>query len=450
MTNGNSGSKVEEALAKVKEIDRSGYKLNSVLALTENLEIDTKQGPLSGMPILIKDNIEAIGLPGTAGSLALAGREVVRDSTIAKRLRAAGATIIGSTNLSEWANIRSGKSTSGWSAVGGLTANPWKHQHSAGGSSSGSGAAVAANIVSMAVGSETDGSIVCPASLNGCVGIKPTVGSIPRDAMVPISSSQDTPGPMTQTVAQSALLLDVLMDKNEYAKSIDEDYSINIGFVTEWVTNDAATNQLLSDLISSLGKANISVGEISLPEPSEQDGQDEFKVLMHELNEDLATYLAGRAGDGVRNLQDVVNFNLSHRESEMQHFAQEYFDLALELGGRNASYQNLRASNLDWARNKVLNPAFEKFDILIGATYSPSWISNLGGGDDFSSASWISMAPAIAGTPIACLPMGLVDGLPVGVGLVSRANQEGLLINAMSKVEKVLGLGILRPTFTKS
>jgi amidase len=449
MMTGNSGSKVEEALAKVAEIDRSGYKLNSVLELSENLDINTKQGPLSGLPILIKDNIEAIGLPATAGSLALVGREVVRDSTIAKRLRAAGATIIGSTNLSEWANIRSGKSTSGWSAVGGLTANPWKHQHSAGGSSSGSGAAVAANIVTMAVGSETDGSIICPASLNGCVGIKPTVGSIPRDAMVPISSSQDTPGPMTQTVAQSALLLDVLTDKNEYAKSIDEDYSINICFVKGWITQDSGTNQLLFDLISALGKANISVGEISLPEPSEQDGQDEFKVLMHELNEDLATYLAGRPGEGVRNLQDVVNFNLKNKELEMRYFAQEYFELALELGGRNASYQNLRASNLDWAMNKVLNPAFEKFDILIGATYSPSWISNLGGGDDFSSASWISMAPAIAGTPIGCLPMGLVNDLPVGVGLVSRSNEEGLLVNAMAKIEKVLGLGVLHPTFIK-
>jgi amidase len=268
--------------------------------------------------------------------------------------------------------------------------------------------------------------------------------------MVPISSSQDTPGPMTQTVAQSALLLDVLTDKREYAKSINEDYSIRIGFVNGWITQDAGTNQLLSDLIGALGRANISVGEISLPEPSEQDGQDEFKVLMHELNEDLATYLAGRAGEGVRNLQDVVNFNLSNKDVEMQYFAQEYFDLALELCGRNASYQNLRAGNLDWAMNKVLNPGFEKFDILIGATYSPSWISNLGGGDDFSSASWISMAPAIAGTPIGCLPMGLVDGLPVGVGLVSRANQEGLLVNAMAKIEKVLGLGILRPTFTVS
>jgi amidase len=255
---------------------------------------------------------------------------------------------------------------------------------------------------------------------------------------------------MTQTVAQSALLLDVLTDKKEYVKSINEDHSIKIGFVTGWITKDDATNQLLSDLISALGKANISVGEISLPEPSEQDGQDEFKVLMHELNEDLATYLAHRPGDGVRNLQDVVNFNLSHRDDEMQYFAQEYFDSALELGGRNASYQNLRASNLDWARNKVLNPAFEKFNILIGATYAPSWISNLGGGDDYSSSSWISMAPAIAGSPIGCLPMGLVDGLPVGVGVVSRTNEENLLISAMAKIERILGLGILSPTFTKS
>jgi amidase len=448
MAHENLGISIEEALQKVTEIDKSGYKLNSILAMTENLEINTKQGPLSGLPILIKDNIEAIGLPTTAGSLALSGRLVVRDSTIAKRLRAAGATIIGSTNLSEWANIRSAKSTSGWSAVGGLTANPWKHQRSAGGSSSGSGAAVAAGIVALAVGSETDGSIVCPASLNGCVGIKPTVGSIPRDAMVPISSSQDTPGPMTQTVAQSALLLDVLTDKKEYANSINDDYSIKIGFVNGWITKDEGTNQLLSDLIGALGKANIYVGEISLPEPSEQDGQDEFKVLLQELHEDLATYLQQRPGDGVRNLHDVVNFNLKNKDSEMQYFGQDYFDLALELGGRNASYHKLRASNLDWAQNKVLNPAFEKFDILIGATYGPAWVSNLGGGDDYSSASWISMAPAIAGTPIGCLPMGLVNGLPVGVGVVSRANQEGLLINTMAKIERVLGLGILRPTFT--
>lgn len=438
----------ESSLNKIAEIDRSGYTLNSVLAVTENLEFNEAVGPLAGIPILIKDNIEAIGLPATAGSLALAQTPVVRDSTIAKRLRAAGATIIGSTNLSEWANIRSGKSTSGWSAVGGLTANPWKHAHSAGGSSSGSGAAVAAGITSMAVGSETDGSIVCPSSLNGCVGIKPTVGSIPRDAMVPISASQDTPGPMAQTVAQASLLLDVLTGQNKFHSALTLDTPLRIGVVKEWVTQDTGTNALFQDLLGKLSKS-IQISEISLPEPSEDEGEAEFKVLMQELNEDLANYLQRRDGTKVRTLQDVVDFNLTRAESELQHFGQEYFELALQLGGRNDEYRKLRERNLDWAVSKVLNPGFEKFDILIGETYAPAWKSNLGGGDDFGSASWISMAPAIAGTPIGALPMGLVNGLPVAVGLVCRANQEERLIQAMAFIEKTLDLGVLKPTFLK-
>lgn len=439
---------IEQAISRIAEVDQSGYKLNSVLALTEDLVINEIVGPLSGVPILIKDNIEAIGLPATAGSLALANTRVVRDSTIAKRLKAAGATIIGSTNLSEWANIRSGKSTSGWSAVGGLTANPWKHEKSAGGSSSGSGSAVAAGLVSMAVGSETDGSIVCPASLNGCVGIKPTVGSIPRDAMIPISASQDTPGPMAQTVAQAALLLEVLTGKSGYVRAVSNEAEIKIGVVREWITKDSGTNQLFQELLSKLG-SKIKISEISLPEPAENEGESEFKVLMHELNEDLATYLAGRSGARIRNLEDVVNFNNANRETELQFFGQEYFDQALKLGGRNSDYQKLRAANLDWAVNRVLTPALERFDILIGETYAPAWTSNLGGGDDFGSASWITMAPAIAGTPVGALPMGLVDGLPVAVGLVSRAHQEDRLIQAMALIEKVLDLGVLRPTFIK-
>ena len=438
----------EKSLSKIAEIDASGYQLNSVLAVTEDLIFNEVDGPLAGVPILIKDNIEALGLPATAGSLALANTPVVRDSTIAKRLRAAGATIIGSTNLSEWANIRSGKSTSGWSAVGGLTANPWKHEHSAGGSSSGSGAAVGAGIVSMAVGSETDGSIVCPASLNGCVGIKPTVGSIPRDAMIPISASQDTPGPMAQSVAQVALLLEVLTGKGGYQSAVNDSSEIRIGVVKEWVTENPGTNQLFQDLVSKLSK-QIKVVEISLPSPSDQEGESEFKVLMHELNEDLASYLATREGARVKTLQDVVDFNLANKGAELQHFGQEYFDMALKLGGRNSDYQKLRSENLDWAVNKVLTPAFEKFDILIGETYAPAWKSNLGGGDDYGSASWISMAPAIAGTPIGALPMGLVDGLPVAVGVVARANQEERLIQAMALIEKTLDLGVLKPTFLK-
>ena len=438
----------EASLTKIADIDKSGFQLNSVLAVTENLNFNEADGPLAGVPILIKDNIEALGLPATAGSLALAETPVVRDSTIAKRLRAAGATIIGSTNLSEWANIRSGKSTSGWSAVGGLTANPWKHAHSAGGSSSGSGAAVGAGIVSMAVGSETDGSIVCPASLNGCVGIKPTVGSIPRDAMIPISASQDTPGPMAQSVAQAALLLEVLTGKAGYQLAVNGSSEIRIGVVKEWVTQNPGTNQLFQELVSKLSK-QVKIVEISLPAPSDQEGESEFKVLMHELNEDLASYLATRHGARVKTLQDVVDFNLANKGSELQHFGQEYFDMALKLGGRNNDYQKLRSENLDWAINQVLNPAFEKFDILIGETYAPAWKSNLGGGDDYGSASWISMAPAIAGTPIGALPMGLVDGLPVGVGVVARANQEDRLVQAMALIERVLDLGVLQPTFTK-
>jgi amidase len=442
--------KIEESLQKVSEIDQSGYRLNSVLALTKDLKFNEKEGPLSGVPILIKDNIEAIGLPATAGSLALQDTEVVRDSTIARRLRAAGATIIGATNLSEWANIRSGKSTSGWSAVGGLTANPWKHGHSAGGSSSGSGAAVGAGIVEMVVGSETDGSIVCPASLNGCVGIKPTVGSIPRDAMIPISASQDTPGPMAQSVAQAAALLDVLTNKNIHTKAVNSDEPLRIAYVKEWATEDSGTNELFADLLSKLSAANIKVTEISLPAPTDEDGTSEFQVLMHELNEDLATYLAGRTGARVKSLSDVVKFNIDNSSAEMQHFGQEFFEQALQLGGRNSDYAKLRKENLDWAVNRVLNPAFAGFDILIGETYAPAWKSNLGGGDDFSSATWITMAPAIAGTPIGCLPMGLVDGLPVGVGIVSRAGEEARLISAMAKIEKVLDMGILNPTFIKN
>jgi amidase len=444
----NDKSSFELSLSKIANVDKSGYQLNSVLALSEDLTFNQTAGVLAGVPILIKDNIEAIGLPATAGSLALSDTPVVRDSTIAKRLRDAGATIIGSTNLSEWANIRSGKSTSGWSAVGGLTANPWKHAHSAGGSSSGSGSAVGAGIVSMAVGSETDGSIVCPASLNGCVGIKPTVGSIPRDAMIPISASQDTPGPMAQSVALAAKLLEVLTDKKGYLDAINGDNQIRIGVVKEWVTQDPGTNQLFQELLSKLGK-EVKITEISLPAPSDQEGESEFKVLMHELNEDLASYLATRQGARVKSLQDVVDFNLANADSELQHFGQEYFDMALKIGGRNGDYQKLRAANLDWAVNKVLTPAFDKFDILIGETYAPAWKSNLGGGDDYGSASWISMAPAIAGTPIGALPMGLVNGLPVAVGVVARANQEDRLVQAMSLMERVLDLGVLKPTFTK-
>ena len=446
---------VELALERIATVDHTGYELRSVLAVapdaTERASQYDKSAevlPLAGIPILLKDNIEAIGLPATAGSLALADTPVLRDSTIARRLRAAGAIIIGATNLSEWANIRSDKSTSGWSAVGGLTANPWNYPRSAGGSSSGSGAAVAAGITQWAIGSETDGSIICPASLNGCVGIKPTVGSIPRDAMIPISKSQDTPGPMAQTVAQAALLLDVLTDRHLYAQAADAQTPLRIGLVKQWMTKEDGVNALFENSIAALAKAGFKIVDIELPEPSEGNNDDELHVMLHEILTGMAEYLATRSGTRVKNLYDIVNFNQINAGTELEYFGQELFEKALQLGGRGSEYQDKRDRNLAWA-NQILAGGLTDVDVLVGCTYGPAWTSKLGGGDDFGAASWITTVPAVAGTPIGTIPMGLVDGLPVGLGFVVGRNKERKLVSAMAAAEKILDLGVLQPTFIK-
>ena len=446
---------VEAVLDKITSIDHSGYELKSVLAVAPDAleqagEHDRSNVslPLAGIPILIKDNIEAIGLPATAGSLALANTPVVRDSTIATRLRAAGAIIIGATNLSEWANIRSDRSTSGWSAVGGLTANPWKHTQSAGGSSSGSGAAVAANLTQWAIGSETDGSIICPASLNGCVGIKPTVGSIPRDAMIPISRSQDTPGPMAQTVGQAALLLDILTDKRIYVRAAAAETGMRVGVVKQWFTKDDQVNALFETAVAALSESGIKIIELNLPQPTESNDEDELHVMLHEIVSDLAEYLAGRFGVRVKSLQDIVEFNREHSGTELTYFGQELFEKALQLGGRGAEYEIKRARNLQWA-NQVLALGLESADVMIGCTYGPAWTSTLGKGDDFGTASWITTVPAVAGTPVGTIPMGLVNGLPVGLGFVVGRDQEESLITVMSHAERALGLGVLQPSFSR-
>lgn len=443
------------AISKIAEIDHSGYELRSVLAVAPDalehaskISAEKRSLPLQGLPILIKDNIEAIGLPGSAGSLALFNTPAQRDSSIVTRLREAGAVIVGATNLSEWANIRSTNSTSGWSAVGGLTANPWIHSRSAGGSSSGSGAAVSAGITQWAIGSETDGSIICPASLNGCVGIKPTVGSIPRDAMVPISSSQDTPGPMAQTVGQAALLLDVLMNKRGHADAAGTPGSLTFGVVKGWITQNEGVNSLFEEVKNSLSRFGITLVEIDLSEPGEMEHDDELHVLLQELVSDLGIYLRERPGAMIRSLKEVVEYNRAHKPKEMAHFQQELFDMALEWGGRNSGYEVKRARNLAWA-NSLLAQGLQEVDALIGCTYGPAWLSTLGSGDDHSSASWITMPSAIAGTPIGTVPMGLVDGLPVGLGFVTGRNEEINLLRAMSAAEKALDIGVLKPTFIK-
>ena len=447
---------VSTLLHRIQTIDDCEGGLQSVLAISTDLmqqaeayDSHEATGSLHGIPVLVKDNIQAIGLPGTAGSLALAGRTVTVDAEIVSRIRKAGAIIMGSTNLSEWANIRSEKSTSGWSAVGGLTANPWNYKHSAGGSSSGSGAAVAAGLIPFAVGTETDGSIVCPASLNGVVGIKPTVGSVSTTGVIPISSSQDVPGPIARSVEDAALLLEVLSGQTGLVDLCNNDEPLRIGVVRAWLTSDDGANKLFEDSLAKLVGAGIELVEVVIEEMPEQAGDDEGVVLFHELVEDLSAYLSSRPGDGVKSLADVVEFNRQNSEIEMAHFAQEYFDLALASGGRNDVYKAARERNLDWAIHQVLSPAFADVDALIGIPYAPAWVSTLGHGDDFSNAGWMTHAPAIAGWPLGSLPMGLVDGLPVGLGVAARANDEKELVRAMAIIERVLDLGNFRPSFIR-
>jgi amidase len=456
-----SRDKVEAALEKIKTIDQAGYLLNSVLAIREQALADAdaydRAGivlPMGGEPILVKDNVEALGLPGTAGSLALEDTPPVKDATIVANLKAAGAIVIGATNLSEWANIRSTKSTSGWSAVGGLTANPWIHKHSAGGSSSGSGAAVGAGLVDFAVGSETDGSITCPASLNGCVGLKPSVGLTSREGVIPISGSQDSPGVLTRTVAQAALMLEAMSGQTGYVGALKEERSLRIGFVKNWMTSDDETCNRMQealDAISKLAKPGgigIELFDVDLKNPESSVGDDEYAVLKHELVSDLGKYLKTRAGSRVHSLEQVQAFNIAHRDTEMQFFQQEIFDEALQIGGRGPEHQIKHERNLAWA-NQTLAAGLQEVDLLIGCTYGPAWESKLGEGDDYTGSSWITLAPSIAGAPIGTVPMGLVRGLPVGLGVVGARNSEAVILHFMQVVENILGQKENLPTFQR-
>ena len=441
-----------EALERIQSIDQSGYELNSVLAVSKSAISDAltinQDLPLAGLPIFIKDNIQAIGLPGTAGSKALEDYPVKKDAELVTRLRAAGANIIGATNLSEWANIRSTTSTSGWSAVGGLTANPWIHKHSAGGSSSGSGSSVAAGLVTLAVGTETDGSIICPASLNGCVGIKPTVGNVSRVGVVPISDAQDSPGPMARSVADAALLLEVISGIPNLVAAANSTEPLRIGIVKSWLSGDAGTDALFEAAVNALSKTDAKLVEIKVSAPAESISNDEYECLLHELVDDLAAYMADRTDGAIVSLAEVVKFNLLNSDTELKYFGQELFDAALELGGRARAYNRKRSRNLQWA-TQTLDTALTDVDVLIGASYRPAWESTLGKGDDYGKNSWIMMAPAIAGYPIGTIPMGITEGLPVGLGVVARANDESKLVAAMAKIESAIGLGVLKPTFIK-
>ena len=450
-----SSEQVEACLERIRTIDApgTGVALRSVLAVDPSaLEVAAARdaeraagavrGPLHGVPVLVKDNIEAVGLPGTAGSLALTGRPITGDAPLVERLRAAGAVVVGATNLSEWANIRSSNSSSGWSAVGGLTANPWALDRSPGGSSSGSGAAVAAAISRFAVGTETDGSIVCPASLNGVVGIKPTLGSVPTRGVVPIAHSQDVPGPLAATVDDAEVLLSVLAaqpDLPQRSAAVDPT-ALRVGVVDAWLTGHARTDTLFASLVPQIERLVGAMSSAAVPATPESVYGDEYTVLMHELRDDLDAYLAERPGNGPRSLAEVIAFNSANAEAELTLFGQELFELAVGTGGCAADdYRAARARALEWTSTACFGPAFAAHDVLIAPCYAPAWKTDFSFGHRPAGGKVTSPA-AIAGLPILSIPMGLVDDLPVGLAMVGPAGGEHVLIALARVVERQLGL----------
>ncbi|OHD00767.1 MAG: amidase [Sphingopyxis sp. RIFCSPHIGHO2_01_FULL_65_24] len=461
-----SGSMYDELLTtlyldRILKIDDYGPKLNAVIAtfpdaqseatrLWKEREAEKKRGPLHGIPILLKDNIEAKGpVPTTAGSLALKDNVTNRDAPIVARLREAGAVIIGKTNLSEWANIRSNNSTSGWSAVGELTKNPHALDRNTCGSSSGSAAAVAASLAPLAIGTETDGSITCPAGVNGVVGFKPTVGLVSRTHIVPISHSQDTAGPITLTVRDAAAVMTVIAGsdpadpataeadarKTDYAAALSPDAlkGKRIGVLRDRIGDRTDVAALFDAALKQMADLGATIVEIDDSRKGlEELGAAEFEVLMTELKADMAAYLAGLPGkDGPRTLADLIAFNKA-APAELQWFDQSLFELAESKGGLDSpAYVEARAKAARLAGPEGIDKLLKdkRVDLLVGVTNGPAWTSDLVNGDHYSGPS-VSQLPAVAGYPHLTVPMGAVEGLPIGVSFIGAKWSDADVLSA--------------------
>ena len=447
-------------LRRIDEIDRNGPALRSVieinpdaLSIADGLDAERRskgvRGPLHGIPILIKDNIDtADRMMTTAGSLALEGSIATKDAFVVRRLRAAGLVILGKTNLSEWANFRSTHSTSGWSGRGGLVRSPYALDRNPCGSSSGTGAAIAASLAAIGVGTETDGSIVCPSGANGLVGIKPTLGLVSRSGIIPIAHSQDTAGPMARTVADTALLLGVMTgvdpadsDSRRSAAYTNRDYSksldphalagarIGVARRHYFGYNDA-TDALVERAIADMkAQGAVIVDPANIPTAARMDAC-ENEVLQYEFKADLNKYLAGLGPKAaVRSLQDLIAFNIREKEREMPFFGQELF-LASQKRGPLSSpkYLTALATCRALAREKGIDfvMRLHRLDALVAPTGSPAWTTDLVNGDHFTGAS--STPAAVAGYPSITVPAGEAFGLPVGISFIGRAWSEPRLI----------------------
>ena len=442
-------------LQRIEQLDRGGPALNSVIelnpdALANARALDAERragrvrGPLHGIPVLLKDNIDAVGMANSAGSLAMAGNRPARDAFLVTRLRDAGAVILGKTNLSEWANFRSTRSSSGWSSRGGQTRNAYVLDRNPCGSSAGTGTAIAASLAMVGVGTETDGSIICPSAVNGLVGLKPTVGLVSRGGIIPISVSQDTAGPMGRSVADVAALLNVLaaVDATDPAAAAAEgriapDYTAGLqadavrgkrfGVLRQAMGFNPDVDAALERAIASLraGGAEVVVVEVAT---WRQWGGHELEVLLYEFKDGLNAYLAAAGGEHA-SLESLVAWNSAHAAEAMPHFGQEIFEQAQAKGPlTEPAYLEARDSARRLAGEQGLLATMDKhqLDAVIAPSTSPAWPTDHVNGDHFSGAGY--GIAAVAGTPSITVPSGEVRGLPIGVVFMGRAYSEAELL----------------------
>ncbi|CAN5500194.1 amidase [soil metagenome] len=443
----------EGYLARIAGIDK---KLNSIielnpdaLAIADRCDAERKarktRGPLHGIPVLLKDNIDtADKMHTTAGSLALADAPTPKqDAFIVKQLRDAGAVILGKTNLSEWANFRSSHSSSGWSGRGGQTHNPYILDRNPCGSSSGSGAAVAASLAAIAVGTETDGSIICPSATCGIVGIKPTLGLVSRSGIIPIAHSQDTAGPMCRTVADAAALLTVLAgvdpndaitsqaakEKKDYTQFLKKDglKGMRIGVGRQYFGKNDKVDKLIEPHLQVLKDGGATLIDVTFPK-LQSFGDAEYDVLLYEFKEDLNKYLAGRGGAN-KTLKDLIDFNIKNADKEMPYFGQEVF-----LAAQEKADLNDRAYRLALLQTKLMTQEQgidgvmdkDKLDAIVAPSGGVAWLTDLVGGDCGVYES--SSLAAVAGYPNITVPAGYVQGLPAGISFFGKAFTEPTLI----------------------
>jgi amidase len=461
-------SLVEYYMARIAQIDRDGPALNSVLELNPEAEaiaaaLDAQweeqgpRGPLHGMPVMIKGNIDtADRMTTTAGSLALEGHVPAQDAFLVERLRAAGAIILGKTNLSEWANFRSTRSSSGWSSQGGQTRNPYALDRNPCGSSSGSGVAAAADLCVATVGTETDGSIVCPSHANGIVGLKPTVGLVSRSGIIPVSHSQDTAGPMARTVADTAVMLAALVgvDPRDEATLASAEWGMRsskfewpdndglrgarIGVARNFCGFDPRVDSILEESLQVMRDLGATIIDEANIETAGQWEEPELEVLHYEFKAGLNAYLDQLGPEArVHSLADVISFNEANREMMMPYFGQEHFLAAQEKGPlSDDAYLKALAECRRLARDEGIDAtmARHELDAIVTPSGEPAWLTDWVNGDHHESSSW--SPAAVAGYPSISVPAGYVFGLPVNISLIGGAWQEGKLIRLAHAFEQ--------------